>query len=114
MTSGNTETVRRSAAEALSTVAQDTPAGVPALIECLSDEQGQVRQVATLALCRLGPHATEAIDPLENVLNDENRYVRADALYALERIGTPKAKDALIRHLMPARWCPITTPESTF
>ena len=108
------EDVRRSAAEALSTVAQDTPAGVPALIECLSDEQGQVRQVATLALCRLGPHATEAIDPLENVLNDENRYVRADALYALERIGTPKAKDALIRHLMPARWCPITTPESTF
>ncbi len=106
--------VRRSAAEALSTVAQDTPDAVPALIESLSDEQGQVRQVATLALCRLGPHAVEAIGPLQQVLDDENRYVRADALYALERIGTSEAKDTLIRHLMPARWCPVTTTTSTF
>ena len=73
-----------------------------------------MRQAATFALCRLGPQAADAIKALEQVRDDENRYVRADALYALERIGTPQAKDALIRQLMPARWCPITTPESTF
>ena len=73
-----------------------------------------MRQAATFALCRLGTHAAAAVEALGQVRDDENRYVRADALYALERIGTPEAKDALIRHLMPARWCPITTPESTF
>ena len=108
------EPVRQSAAEALGTVAQNSPAATPALVAALADEHGSVRQAATLALCRLGPHAEEAIAALEQVLDDENRYVRADALYALERIGTPLAKDTLIKHLMPARWCPITTPESTF
>ena len=73
-----------------------------------------MRTAATFALCRLGPRAAEAVSALEQVLDDENRYVRADALYALERIGTPQAKDTLIKHLMPARWCPLTTPESTF
>ena len=106
--------VRRCAAEALGTVGQDSPIAVPALIESLCDTEGQIRQVATLALCRIGHHAAEAITALEKLLDDENRYVRADALYALKRIGTTRAKDTLIRHLMPARWCPITTPESTF
>ena len=108
------EDVRRRAAEALGTVSQATPTAVPALIAALSDDHAQVRQAATFALCRLGPQAADAIEALEQVRDDENRYVRADALYALERIGTPQAKDALIRQLMPARWCPITTPESTF
>ena len=58
--------------------------------------------------------AAEAVAALEGALNDENRYVRGNALFALERIGTPLAKDTLIKHLMPARWCPITSPESTF
>lgn len=74
----------------------------------------QVRQKATLALARLGPWARDAVGALESVLEDENRYVRGDALHALERIGTADAKDTLIRHLMPARWCPLTSAASTF
>lgn len=108
------EDVRRRAAEALGTVCQAAPTAVPALVAALSDDQAQVRQAATFALCRLGFYAADAVEALEQVLDDENRYVRADALHALERIGTPQAKDTLIKHLMPARWCPITTPENTF
>lgn len=108
------EQVRRRACEALGTVAQHSPVAAPALIDALVDKSVVVRTAATFALCRLGPHAAEAVSALEQVLDDENRYVRADALYALERIGTALAKDTLIKHLMPARWCPITTPESTF
>ena len=108
------EEVRRSAAEALGTICPAAPDPVAALIDALGDEHSSVRTAATFALCRLGPRAAEAVSALEQVLDDENRYVRADALYALERIGTPQAKDTLIKHLMPARWCPLTTPESTF
>ena len=106
--------VRQCAAEALGTVAPDSPAPVPSLIDALSDEDVAVRTAATLSLCRLGPCAAEAVTALECALDDENRYVRGNALFALERIGTPLAKDTLIKHLMPARWCPITSPENTF
>ena len=106
--------VRQRAAEALGTVAPDSPAPAPCLIDALGDEDVAVRTAATLSLCRLGPHAAEAVAALEGALNDENRYVRGNALFALERIDTPLAKDTLIKHLMPARWCPITSPESTF
>lgn len=108
------EQVRRRACEALGTVAQHSSVAAPVLIDALVDESVSVRTAATFALCRLGPHGAEAVSALERVLDDENRYVRADALYALECIGTALAKDTLIKHLMPSRWCPITTPESTF
>lgn len=106
--------VRQRSAEALGTIAQESAAAVPALIDRLADEHQPARSAAAMALARLGPHAAEAVGALESVLYDENRYVRADALFALQRIGTPLAKDTLISHLMPARWCPLTTPASTF
>ena len=108
------EDVRKAAAEALGLIGQSTPDVVPALIDAVADEHVGVRTAAVFALCRLGPHAAEAVAALESVLDDENRYVRGDALHALQRIDTSLAKDTLIRHLMPARWCPMTTPESTF
>lgn len=108
------EDVRKAAVEALGIIGQSKPDVVPALIDAVGDEHVGVRTAAVFALCRLGPHAAEAVGALEGVLDDENRYVRADALHALQRIDTPLAKDTLIKHLMPARWCPITTPESTF
>ena len=91
-----------------------SPAPVPALIDALADAEVPVRTAAAFALCRLGPQAAEAVSALEHVLDDENRYVRGDALFALQRIDTAEAKDTLIKHLMPARWCPLTTRESTF
>ena len=106
-------TVRQRAAEALGIIGQSS-APVPALIDILADPDVSVRTAATFALCRLGPQAAEAVSALEHVLNDENRYVRGDALFALQRIDTAEAKDTLIKHLMPARWCPLTTSESTF
>ena len=106
--------VRKHSAEALGTVCQSEATAVPALINALTDTDASVRQVATFALNRLGPFAEDAVEALEGVLEDDNRYVRGDALHALERIGTPTAKDTLIRHLMPTRWCPLTSPASTF
>jgi len=105
--------LRHRAAESLGIICQ-SPSPVPALIDALADQEVSVRTAATFALCRLGPQAAEAVSALEQVLDDENRYVRGDALYALERIGTAQAKDTLIKHLMPARWCPLTTHQSTF
>ncbi len=103
------EDVRRHAAEALGNVGQVAPTvAVPALMEALGDPHPRVRQEVTFALCRLGSWAVDAVDALEQVLDDENRYVHSDALCALERIGTPQAKDTLIKHLRPARWCPLT------
>jgi hypothetical protein len=106
--------VRKHSAEALGTVCQSEATPVPALINALTDTDASVRQVTTFALNRLGPFAQDAVKALEGVLEDDNRYVRGDALHALERIGTPAAKDTLIRHLMPTRWCPLTSPASTF
>jgi HEAT repeat protein len=105
--------VRQRAAEALGILGR-SPAPVPALIDALADSEVSVRTAAAFALCRLGPQAAEAVSALEHVLDDENRYVRGDALFALQRIDTAEAKDTLIKHLMPARWCPLTTRESTF
>ena len=109
-----TEAVRRHACDALGTVVQDSPVAVPTLMDALADQDAEVRVAATFSLCRLGPHAAEAVSALEGVLDDENRYVRADALHAMKRIGTPEATETLIEHLMPARWCPITTRESQY
>jgi len=55
----------------------------------------------------------DAVDALKDALKDENRYVRGDAVHALHRIGTPEAKDVLLRFLVMSRWCPLTTREST-
>ena len=102
------------AVESAPTAVKSAPTAVAALIVALTDEEVNVRRMATFSLARLSASAGEAVAALESVLDDENRYVRGDALHALERIGTPAAKDALIRHLVPARWCPLTSPESTF
>ncbi len=108
------EEVRSHAAEALGTVGQLEPTTAPALISGLRDEHGCVRRNAALALARLGAHARDAVDALQAVLFDEDRYVRGDAAHALHRIGTPEARGVLLRFLTTSRWCPLTTPDSTF
>ena len=72
-------------------------------------------RVFGLRLAMTDSSSDESLDAeVRAVLDDENRYVRGDALFALQRIDTAEAKDTLIKHLMPARWCPLTTRESTF
>jgi HEAT repeat protein len=87
---------------------------VNGLIQCLQDEDVQVRFMAGLALCRLGASAQAAIPQLAIALDDENRYVRAHAAEALHYIGTEQAKDVLIKFLFHSRWCPTTTPANSF
>ncbi len=110
--------VRRNGAEALGIVAATEPtaqaATVDALVQALQDEDGQVRFTSALSLTRLGSAATAAVPALQQALRDENRYVRANAVDALNRIGTPAAQSVLVDYLLNSRWCPSTTPESTF
>jgi len=106
--------VRRNMVEALGTIKQPGNKTVPTLIQGLRDEDAQVRFTSALSLTRIGPDADEATAALGQALGDENRYVRAKSVEALRRIGTSEAQDIAFDYLMAARWCPITTPDSTF
>lgn len=111
--------VRRNVAEALGTVdvggnegAQERAAN--SLSTMLDDSDEQVRFTAALSAGRMGAAAAPTVPALRQALKDENRYVRANAVDALNHIGTADAQRALIDYLLASRWCPSTTPESTF
>lgn len=106
--------VRRTVAEALGTIALSPETSVPALAALLADDDDQVRFNAAYALARFGPQAAAATEALAAALSDENRYVQGHSTAALQQIGTPQAQDVLLHHLTAARWCPITTKETTF
>ena len=106
--------VRISVVEALGNIGQPQQLIVGALARCLQDADTQVRFMTGLSLAKLGKSAEEAVPSLIAALDDENRYVRAHAAEALYYIGTEKAERALIHFLKIARWCPSTTPASTF
>lgn len=106
--------VRRRAVEGIGTVAQRTGEGVSTLADALRDPDDWVRRNASLALLRLAPRAEKAVPALRAALSDPNRYVRAHAAKALLRIGTPEALGAAIPFYEVSRWCPDTTPRSTF
>lgn len=106
--------VRRPLADALGTIKSDPATSVPALTRLLGDANGQVRFNAAYGLAKFGQEAASAVPALANALEDENRYVRGHAGVALEQIGTPEATRALLHHLRASRWCPITTPRSSF
>ena len=109
------EWVRRSAVEALGTMESNPQEAVPALSTLLADDDGQTRYEAAYALARFGARAADAVPALVAALNDDdNRYVGAHSAAALRRIGTPEANEALLDYLTAARWCPMTTKESTF
>jgi HEAT repeat protein len=108
------EWVRRHAAEALGFLGAPAGAAAPALAEALRDERPYVRFNAATALARIGPAAAAAVPALVQTLGDADRYARGWAALALRRIGTAEAQDALLDHLMPSRWCPITTPQSRY
>lgn len=108
------EPVRQTVTETLAMIGAPADQIVPALIRCLQDEDVQVRFMAGLALARVGAAGEAAVPQLAQALDDDNRYVRAHAAEALHYIGTDPAKDALIRFLLNSRWCPTTTPQSTF
>ncbi|NOU94289.1 phytanoyl-CoA dioxygenase [Paenibacillus sp. LMG 31456] len=106
--------IRQTVAEAIALIGAPTDQVVEGLIRCLKDEDVQVRFIAGLSLCRMGAAADAAVPALEISLEDDNRYVRGHAAEALHYIGTDSAKKVLIEFLLNSRWCPTTTPQSTF
>jgi hypothetical protein len=108
------EFVRRPLADALGQIRSEPAVAVPALTRLLSDSDGQVRFNAAYGLAKFRGDAASAIPALSVALADENRYVRGHATIALEQIGTPEAIHTLLHHLQATRWCPITTPRSSF
>ncbi|PYI53332.1 HEAT repeat domain-containing protein [Paenibacillus flagellatus] len=113
------ERLRQAAVDALGNVGAyrgdaAADAGVAALARALRDADVQVRFMAGLALAKWGARAEAAVPALVEALDDDNRYVRAHAAEALYYIGTPNAKEALLDFLRGSRWCPTTTPASTF
>lgn len=109
--------VRISAVEALG-LKPGRGDSVAALIGALGDTDDEVRFNAGLALARIAttsPSAVEAAVPaLARGLRDPNRYVRGYAVEALERIGSQQSLAAMVPMLKDSRWCPMTTPDSTF
>ncbi len=105
--------VRINAVEALG-LKPGTPASIQALTAALKDEDDQMRFSAAFSLAQLGPVAQPAVPALKMALSDTNRYVPGYAVEALERIGTPDALATLVPYLKTARWCPKTTPASTY
>ena len=107
--------VRRYLSEAFGGIGPAAASAVPVLCDILSsDDDGQARFEAALALAQIGPEASDAVPMLARSFTDENRYVRDNAVLALKRIDTPEAETALFDYLLMARWCPITNRESTF
>ncbi len=108
------EEVRRNAIDALGTIATDDPALAANLAPGLADADEWVSRNTALALLRLGSRAESATDDLVAALDSDNRYVSAKATQTLKRIESPAARDALLDHLLTARWCPTTSAASTF
>ena len=107
--------VRRYLSEAFGGIGPAAASAVPVLCDILSsDDDGQARFEAALALAQIGREASDAVPVLARSFTDENRYVRDNAVLALKRIDTPEAETALFDYLLMARWCPITNRESTF
>ena len=106
--------VRRYLPEAFGSLGPIATPAVPVLIEMLdNDDDKQARFEAALALAQIGPAASDAVPVLAKALWDEDRYVRDNSIHALKRIDTPEAESALFDYLLMARWCPITSREST-
>src|SRR5205085_1075115 len=84
---------RVKAAVALGDLGLAAREAVPALLEALGNDDGDVRLAVTVALRRIGPGAAAA-SPLAALLKDPDVSVRVEAARALAAIG-PKAKGAV-------------------
>ena len=84
------------------------------LTAALGDEDYRVRRNAALVLAKSGAAGCVAIETLAEMLEDENRYNRFYAAYGLKQIGTPAARDILLRSLFTSRWCSTTTKDNIY
>lgn len=84
-------TVGEAAADALARIGTQA---VPALIEALHDNKPRVRELAALALARMGPEAESSVPELIVALQDSDLEVQRSAARALGQIG-PEANQAI-------------------
>ncbi len=75
---------------------------VQPLIECLKDEDAEVRARSADALGEIG--AGEAVEPLIEALKDDDDEVRISAARALGEIGDVRAAESLIEALYNRSW----------
>lgn len=91
--------VRFSAAFALGSLGPAAAEAVPSLLQAMKDEDRTVRINAILALGKTGVIAQVVVQALAQVLEaDGDEVVCLDALRVLNTMGTPEAKEAVIRH----------------
>lgn len=83
--------IRAKAAEALGELAD--PRSVPALVEALNDDYGDVRDAARTALLRIGP---PAVEPLIAAAGQDRTRLRRDAARTLGLLGDARAVPALV------------------
>ena len=104
------DSIRRSAADALIDLAPHTEWIQPALRRALGDEDSTVAGDAARALGALGRRASPSVGALVNTLSHEDPYVRIYAAEALASIGPNAAKatnalaEALGDHIPGVRW----------
>ncbi|HYP30107.1 MAG TPA: TonB family protein [Blastocatellia bacterium] len=72
-------------------------AGVPALVEALSDKEAGTREAAAFALGQIADWG--AYEPLARALRDKDPEVRAAAAFALGMVGDPEAAGVLSKAL---------------
>jgi len=84
-------TVGEAAADALARIGTQA---VPALVEALHDRKPRVRELAAMALARMGPEAETSVPELIVALQDPDIEVQRSAARALGQIG-PHAGEAI-------------------
>jgi HEAT repeat protein len=67
---------------------------IPGLIECLGDNDAEVRRLAVNLLDEAGPAATPALPLMIQMVGDRDRLVRVAAAHSLEKFG-PQAAEAV-------------------
>lgn len=62
---------------------------IPGVIECLGDDDAEVRRLAISLLDEAGPAATPALPAIIQKIADPDRLVRVAAAHCLDKFGSP-------------------------
>jgi HEAT repeat protein len=97
--------VRRDAAKALGTFANDSEAVLPALIETLKDTDGHVRGGALSGLGRMRNKPEVVVPLIAPFLYDDSNVIQRIAAYALRDLGNEAGYRALLQASnAPSSW----------
>ena len=107
--------VRRNTSEAISVIGGFRPDHSPILQKALLDEDERVRRNIAFAIVRHPFQDQSLIDTLLELSTvDPGRYVRYYAQAAIARITARNQNVHFWEAILTNRWCPLTTPKSSF